>query len=68
MRRPRLRARQRSPRTVVGLRCIGPGVARRFDSVWVSPHFRVINVDYPYEGCIEAGSDHSAVVVDLSFD
>ena len=51
-----------------GKRRDGPGVARRFDSVWVSPDFRVINVDYPYESCIEAGSDHSAVLVDLSFD
>jgi hypothetical protein len=42
-----------------------PGTPRRFDSLWVSPHFRVVGVDYPYDECVAAGSDHAAVVVDL---
>jgi hypothetical protein len=42
------------------------GVERRFDAVWLTPHFRVEEVAYPYEASIEAGSDHSAVVVDIS--
>lgn len=48
-----------------GKRHISPGNPQRFDSVWVSPHFRVVAVDYPYESCLAAGSDHAAVVVDL---
>ena len=42
------------------------GVDRRFDSIWVSHHFRVEKVEYPYEASCAAGSDHSAVVADLS--
>ncbi len=49
-----------------GKRRGAPGTPMRFDSIWVSPHFRVVGVDYPYDSCIEAGSDHSAVVVDLT--
>jgi hypothetical protein len=42
-----------------------PGTLRRYDSVWISDHFGVTSVAYPYEESIQAGSDHSAVVVDL---
>jgi hypothetical protein len=49
-----------------GKRRDGSGTPVRFDSIWVSRHFHVIGVDYPLERCIEAGSDHSAVVVDLA--
>ena len=41
------------------------GTDRRFDAVWVSPHFEVVGVDYVYDRCIAAGSDHAAVVVDV---
>jgi len=41
------------------------GFDRRYDAVWVGPEFNVTSVEYPYEASIEAGSDHSAVVVDL---
>jgi exonuclease III len=37
----------------------------RYDFVMVSPEFQVKRVEYPYGRSIEAGSDHSAVVVDL---
>jgi hypothetical protein len=48
-----------------GKRRMSPGYPQRFDSIWVSRHFRVIDVDYPYESCLAAGSDHAAVIVDL---
>lgn len=38
----------------------------RFDAVWVSKHFIVHDVQYPYEESVsEKKSDHSAVVCDL---
>ena len=40
---------------------------RRYDAVWVSPEFGVRAVGYPYQQSLEAGSDHSAVVVDLEW-
>jgi hypothetical protein len=43
------------------------GTDRRFDSVWVSEEFRAGAVSYPYEASLRAGSDHSAVIADLSF-
>jgi endonuclease/exonuclease/phosphatase family metal-dependent hydrolase len=48
-----------------GKRRASPGTGRRFDSLWVSPHFDVLHVDYPYKASVAAGSDHSAVVADL---
>jgi endonuclease/exonuclease/phosphatase family metal-dependent hydrolase len=48
-----------------GKRKNSPGTDRRFDSVWVSRHWVVRNIDHPYERGIEAGSDHAPVVVDL---
>jgi hypothetical protein len=32
-----------------GKRGDDPGTERHFDSIWVSPHFRVLSVAYPYE-------------------
>ena len=49
-----------------GRRKNSPGTDRRFDAVWVSPQFLVTHVHYPYEDSCTAGSDHSAVVVDLT--
>jgi endonuclease/exonuclease/phosphatase family metal-dependent hydrolase len=49
-----------------GRRKLHPGTDRRFDSIWVSPQFEVNAVDYPYAQCIAAGSDHAAVVADLT--
>jgi hypothetical protein len=49
-----------------GRRKLHPGTDRRFDSIWVSPQFEVDAVAYPYAECIAAGSDHAAVVVDLT--
>lgn len=51
-----------------GKRKTSPGTARRFDSIWVSRHFTVETVDYPYEASCEAGSDHAAVVAELILD
>jgi hypothetical protein len=42
------------------------GVDRRFDSIWLTPDFYVEAVNYPYEESLLAGSDHSAVVVDIT--
>jgi exonuclease III len=49
-----------------GRRKLHPGTDRRFDSIWVSPQFEVDAVTYPYAECIAAGSDHAAVVADLT--
>jgi hypothetical protein len=42
-----------------------PGTPRRFDAVWVSAHFRVRKVAYPFTASETARSDHSAVIVDV---
>lgn len=49
-----------------GRRKLHPGTDRRFDSIWVSHHFEVEAVAYPYEACLDAGSDHAAVIADLT--
>jgi hypothetical protein len=41
------------------------GTGRRFDSVWVTRHWEVRNIDHLYELGIAAGSDHAPVMVDL---
>jgi endonuclease/exonuclease/phosphatase (EEP) superfamily protein YafD len=41
------------------------GNPRRFDSIWVSDHFAVEAVEYPYAESCAAGSDHSAVIADV---
>jgi endonuclease/exonuclease/phosphatase family metal-dependent hydrolase len=51
-----------------GRRTNHPGTDRRFDSIWVSKHFHVRNVQYLYEKAIAAGSDHAAVVADLTLN
>jgi endonuclease/exonuclease/phosphatase family metal-dependent hydrolase len=45
-----------------------PGTDRRFDSIWVSNHFQVRKVEYLYEQSLAAGSDHAAVVADLTLN
>jgi hypothetical protein len=42
------------------------GNPKRFDSIWVSEHFGVTAVDYPYAQSCAAGSDHSAVLADVT--
>lgn len=39
---------------------------RRYDTIWVSDHFAVTHVAYHYEEACAVGSDHAAVVVDLT--
>jgi hypothetical protein len=41
------------------------GTPRRFDSIWVSDDFAVINVSYLYVDALAAGSGQAAVVADL---
>jgi endonuclease/exonuclease/phosphatase family metal-dependent hydrolase len=41
------------------------GTPRRFDSIWVSDDFAVINISYLYADGFVAGSDHAVVVADL---
>lgn len=38
----------------------------RYDFIYVSSHFSVQEVSYPYDSSIAAGSDHSIVVADLT--
>jgi hypothetical protein len=49
-----------------GRRKLHPGTDRRFDSIWVSHHFEVEAVIYPYEACRAAGSDNAAVIAGLT--
>jgi endonuclease/exonuclease/phosphatase family metal-dependent hydrolase len=49
-----------------GKRKTHPGTDRRFDSIWVSHHFAVDAIAYPYDASIAAGSDHAAIIADLS--
>jgi hypothetical protein len=42
-----------------------PGTERRYDSVWVSPHWAVPNVEHHCENGVAALSDHGVVLVDL---
>jgi endonuclease/exonuclease/phosphatase family metal-dependent hydrolase len=49
-----------------GKRRTSQGNDRRFDAIWASPEFHVDNVDYPYDDCLAAGSDHAAVIADLN--
>ena len=48
-----------------GRRRASPGTPRRFDSVWVSRHWVVRNIEHLYDEGIAAGSDHAPVLVDL---
>ena len=48
-----------------GRRKDSPGTGRRFDSVWVSRHWVVRNIEHLYDEGIAAGSDHAPVLVDL---
>jgi hypothetical protein len=49
-----------------GHRKLHPGTDRPFDSIWVSSQFEVDAVAYPYAECIAAGSNHAAVIADLT--
>jgi endonuclease/exonuclease/phosphatase (EEP) superfamily protein YafD len=48
-----------------GPRKDSPGTERRYDSVWISRHWRVRQAAHLYDRGIAAGSDHAPVVVDL---
>jgi hypothetical protein len=38
---------------------------KRYDYIYISNHFRVVNVEYRLKESIDAGSDHAMVVTDL---
>jgi endonuclease/exonuclease/phosphatase family metal-dependent hydrolase len=42
-----------------------PGIGGRFDSIWVSHHWRVRHIEHLYDNGIAAGSDHALVVADI---
>jgi endonuclease/exonuclease/phosphatase family metal-dependent hydrolase len=42
------------------------GTPRRFDSIWVSSDYAVLDVQYLYDEALAAGSDHAIVVADLT--
>jgi endonuclease/exonuclease/phosphatase (EEP) superfamily protein YafD len=49
-----------------GKRRDSPGTGRRFDSIWITGHWTVRHVAHLYDEGIAAGSDHAAVVADLT--
>lgn len=49
-----------------GQRKDSPGTGRRFDSLWLTHHWTVQRIDHLYDDGIAAGSDHAAVVADLT--
>ena len=48
-----------------GKRRNSPGNPRRFDSIWITPHWRVLTIDHLYDDTIAAGSDHAVVIAEL---
>lgn len=49
-----------------GRRRSGPGVPRRYDSLWISPEIAISNITYNYENAIAAGTDHALLTAELS--
>src|SRR5258706_8867508 len=49
-----------------GKRKNSPGTGRRFDSIWITPHWTVQHIDDLYDDAIHAGSDHAIVITDLT--
>jgi hypothetical protein len=41
------------------------GKQKRYDYIMISPHFKVVSMDYRYEAAVEHGSDHAVLVADL---
>jgi hypothetical protein len=39
--------------------------ARRYDAIWATDDFVVVDVRYHYEDAVQAGSDHALVLADL---
>jgi hypothetical protein len=48
-----------------GRRPNSPGTGRSFDSIWLTSHWTVRQVEHLYDEGIAAGSDHAVVVADL---
>ncbi|MGW5152709.1 hypothetical protein [Rhodococcus koreensis] len=38
-----------------------PGTPRRYDTIWISKHLRVLTMNYDYDDALRAGSDHALV-------
>ena len=45
-----------------------PDTIWRYDAIWASNHFDIVEVAYHYERSITAGSDHALVTADLSLN
>ncbi len=41
------------------------GRNKRYDYIMISPHFKVVSIDYRYEDALNHGSDHAVLVADF---
>ncbi len=41
------------------------GRGKRYDYIMISPHFKVVTMDYRYEDALKHGSDHAVLVADV---
>jgi hypothetical protein len=60
-----LAERPRGPLAVTHVR---RGIECRYDAIYVSPEFEVVEVEHIWEQALEAGSDHAAVKAVLSLE
>ncbi len=44
------------------------GKEKRYDYIMITPHFKVISMDYRYEDALEHGSDHAVLVADVEWE
>jgi endonuclease/exonuclease/phosphatase family metal-dependent hydrolase len=44
------------------------GKDKRYDYIMISPHFKVVSMDYRYEDALKYGSDHAVLVADVGGD
>lgn len=61
-------ARPRGPLAIThytGKRKNSPGIARRFDAIWATSHWKINGIDHLYDAAVQAGSDHAIVLTDL---
>ncbi|MEQ9325282.1 MAG: hypothetical protein RIF41_39310, partial [Polyangiaceae bacterium] len=68
-RRRLLRERPEGPLATSFMRGTGRGdTPARYDAIYASPEWRVLDVTYPWQASLEAGSDHGAVWAHLELD
>lgn len=46
---------------MAGRRRSGEGAPRRYDTLWISPEWTVLNMHYDLDAAVSAGSDHAIV-------